>query len=54
MKRAERLEGLAPWLTFAPNVWMGVSLEGERYTWRIRHLQRVPAAVRFLSFFFKQ
>lgn len=48
-KRAERLEELGAKLTFPPNVWMGVSVESEHYTWRIGHLQRVPAAVRFLS-----
>jgi protein gp37 len=48
-KRAERLEALAPSLTFAPNVWMGVSIESQEYAWRADHLRRVPAAVRFLS-----
>jgi protein gp37 len=28
---------------------MGVSVENQTYAWRIEHLQRVPAAVRFLS-----
>jgi protein gp37 len=36
-------------LTFAPNIWMGVSVESQDYTWRIDHLRRVPVAVRFLS-----
>lgn len=48
-KRAERLEELAPGLPWPSNVWMGVSVESVDFTWRIRHLQRVPAAVRFLS-----
>jgi protein gp37 len=48
-KRAERLERLAPKLSFAPNIWMGVSVENDDYVWRIDHLRRVPAAVRFLS-----
>jgi protein gp37 len=48
-KRAERLETLAPELDWAPNVWMGVSVESEAYRGRIDHLRRVPAAVRFLS-----
>ena len=48
-KRAERLEELAARLPFAPNIWMGVSIENDDYTWRIDHLRRVPAAVRFLS-----
>jgi protein gp37 len=48
-KRAERLAVLAPQLAWPPNVWQGVSVENAHYTWRIEHLQRVPAAVRFLS-----
>jgi protein gp37 len=48
-KRAERLERLSTRLQFAPNVWVGVSVESPKHYWRIRHLQKVPAAVRFLS-----
>ena len=48
-KRTQRLAALAPDLPWPPNVWQGVSVESARYTWRIAHLQRVPAAVRFLS-----
>lgn len=48
-KRAERLAELAPRLPWPPNVWQGVSIETNQYTWRIAYLQRVPAAVRFLS-----
>ncbi len=32
-----------------PNVWVGVSIENQRYTFRARHLRQTPAAVRFLS-----
>jgi len=31
------------------NVWMGVSVESQRYVNRIDHLKTVPSAVRFLS-----
>jgi protein gp37 len=48
-KRAERMAALAPGLDWPQNVWMGVSVESSRYVERITHLQRVPAAVRFLS-----
>lgn len=48
-KRAERLERLGKRLNLAPNIWLGVSVESPRYYWRIRHLQKVPATVRFLS-----
>ncbi len=48
-KRSKRLVELAPKLDFPPNVWMGVSVESERYTDRVRDLQKVPAKTRFLS-----
>ena len=48
-KRSKRLAALAPKLMWPSNVWMGVSIEARRQTFRIRHLQTVPAAVRFLS-----
>ncbi len=48
-KRAERLAELAPQLPWPPNVWMGVTVEEQRYTYRIDLLRTVPAAVRFLS-----
>ncbi len=48
-KRAERLAHLAPHLPWPRNVWMGVSVENERYKYRIDLLRQVPAAVRFLS-----
>jgi protein gp37 len=40
---------LSPALHWAPNVWMGVSVENQEYTPRIRYLQQVPAQIRFLS-----
>ncbi len=48
-KRAERLEELAPLLHWPSNVWMGVSVEREDYQFRIEHLRRTSARVRFLS-----
>jgi protein gp37 len=48
-KRSSRLLSLAPQLTWAPNIWMGVSVEDDRVVQRIRDLLQVPAAVRFLS-----
>jgi protein gp37 len=32
-----------------PNVWLGVSIENARFTWRADVLRAIPAAVRFLS-----
>jgi protein gp37 len=48
-KRAERLERLSRRIKWPTNVWLGVSVESPVYYSRVRHLQRVDAAVRFLS-----
>jgi protein gp37 len=32
-----------------PNVWMGVSIELDRYSWRANYLRETPAVVRFVS-----
>lgn len=32
-----------------PNVWIGTSIESDRYAWRAERLRATPAAVRFLS-----
>ena len=42
-KRSARLAALAPSLSWAPNIWQGVSVENARYTRRVRDLQSVPA-----------
>lgn len=48
-KRAERLEKLNGVINWAPNIWMGVSVENSDYAWRIDHLRRTNAHVKFLS-----
>ena len=48
-KRSERLVEIAPHLNWTPNIWMGVSVENQSVVERVRHLQQVPAHVRFLS-----
>jgi protein gp37 len=48
-KRSKRLERMAGRLDWPPNVWMGVSVESQKYAFRVKHLAGVPAAVRFLS-----
>ncbi len=48
-KRSKRLRDLAGELDWPPNVWMGVSIESDRYRFRADHLRDVPAAIRFLS-----
>jgi len=48
-KRAERLEELSPELHWAQNIWMGVSVENERYRRRIDRLRATGAQIKFLS-----
>ena len=48
-KRSERLEELSGYLPWSKNIWMGVSVENQNYTYRISNLRKVPSAVRFLS-----
>jgi len=49
-KRSERLKKLSPKLRWSPNIWMGVSVESQDYTFRIDHLRQTSANVKFLSF----
>ena len=48
-KRADRLGELQDQLTWAPNIWMGVSVESDRYRDRIDFLRTTGARVKFLS-----
>jgi len=48
-KRSERLLEVASQLPWPSNVWMGVSVENADVVARVRDLQQIPAAVRFLS-----
>ena len=48
-KRSRRLAQFADRLDWPANLWMGVSVESQRYAFRADHLREVPAAVRFLS-----
>jgi protein gp37 len=48
-KRSERLARLDRDLGWPPNVWMGVSVESEKWVHRIDDLRATRAAVRFLS-----
>jgi len=48
-KRSGRLLALSDRIEWPPNVWMGVSVESERYAKRIDHLRRTPAKTKFLS-----
>jgi len=48
-KRSERLVQLSADLPWPDNVWMGVSVENDRYDFRIDHLRATAAQVKFLS-----
>jgi protein gp37 len=48
-KRSGRLLRFAPAVNWTSNIWMGVSIESDTYTFRADHLRGVPAAVRFIS-----
>jgi protein gp37 len=48
-KRSERLLELNDKLEWGPQIWMGVSVENEKYVGRIDDLRRTGAHVKFLS-----
>ena len=48
-KRSRRLLELNTQLDWAENIWMGVSVESEKYEFRIDDLRQTGAAIKFLS-----
>jgi protein gp37 len=48
-KRSKRLKELSADIDWPENVWMGVSVETERYRFRIDDLRATAASVKFLS-----
>jgi protein gp37 len=50
-KRSDRLLELdtAGHLDWSPHIWMGVSVESEKYQYRIDHLRKTYAMIKFLS-----
>jgi protein gp37 len=48
-KRAERLVELSARLPWSHHIWMGVSVESDKYLYRIDHLRRASARGKFLS-----
>jgi len=48
-KRADRLRDLSTRIDWPDNVWMGVSVESEKYESRIESLRGAGAAIKFLS-----
>lgn len=48
-KRADILHQFSPFLTWTPNIWMGVSVENQKVVDRIDHLRETGAEIKFLS-----
>ena len=48
-KRSRRLREISPRLPWAPNIWMGVSVENKEYRYRIDDLLATGASTKFLS-----
>lgn len=48
-KRSDRLLELDKELLWPENVWMGVSVENQSYTFRVDHLRETHAVIKFLS-----
>lgn len=48
-KRSSRLRELAIHLDWTPNIWMGVTVENDDYTYRVDNLRLIDANVKFLS-----
>lgn len=48
-KRPEKMLELNPRLNWAPNIWMGVSVENQDHTWRAEILSKSNAQTKFLS-----
>lgn len=48
-KRADRLARVSPQIPWTPNIWMGVSVESEKYLGRIDALRETGAHIKFLS-----
>jgi len=49
-KRSERLEKIGTLIDWPDNVWVGVSVEDNDYKYRIDHLRKLPAKIKFISF----
>jgi protein gp37 len=48
-KRPERVLKMNSLLPWSPNIWMGTSVESEKYAFRIDFLRKVNAHIKFLS-----
>jgi protein gp37 len=48
-KRSDRLLEMSSKLSWPINVWMGVSVETNEYSFRIDHLRQTEAKIKFIS-----
>jgi protein gp37 len=48
-KRSRRLRDMSKHLLWGKNIWVGVSVENNKYSYRIEDLRHVDAKIRFLS-----
>jgi protein gp37 len=48
-KRSERLLEMSSRLPWQPHIWIGVSVETQKYAYRIDHVRQTGACIKFLS-----
>ncbi|MBI4285928.1 MAG: phage Gp37/Gp68 family protein [Chloroflexi bacterium] len=48
-KRSKRLVEISAELPWSPHIWMGVSVEDQRHTFRVDHLRETGAKIKFIS-----
>lgn len=48
-KRSDRLSRMSPDLPWADNIWMGVTVENRKCAFRIEHLRKTRASIKFIS-----
>jgi protein gp37 len=49
-KRAEKMFNIYKHFKWTNNIWLGVTIESEKYLNRIEYLKKIPARVKFVSF----
>jgi len=49
-KRSDRLMNFSEHFTWPDNVWVGVSIENSDYSYRLEHVKKINANVKFISF----
>ncbi|NUU96718.1 DUF5131 family protein [Marinitoga sp. 1138] len=48
-KRSERLLEISKKVKWTDNIWAGVTVEHEKYLYRLDHLKKIPAKIKFVS-----